>query len=346
MKKITLDSQQIAIQEILQNLSKNLESQANEGFLKKILNQQTQLKSFYIHGGVGRGKTMLMRNFFNSLKKTKKIYFHFNAFMRKIHENLRDIRKEEKKHKDELIEALKRIIKDNKVLCFDEFQVLDIADAMILERIFSYLFKQKIIVIFTSNAKPMDLYLNGLQREIFLEFVKNTLLKNCEILYLNSPTDYRLEYRKSITKKYFINNKKNRQTIKEIISNLTNKKRLKSKKLKVWGRDVIIKKTCEKIAVINFDDLCRVNFAASDYQTICQNFNLIFLLKLPKLEALDVNEAKRFMLFIDEVYENKVALIISAKTKIEKIYESGVGVAAFKRTTSRLKEIGAGGYGV
>ena len=276
MKKILLDSQQIAVQESLKKLATNLKNVAEEGFLKKILAPKSQLKSIYIYGDVGRGKSMLMKSFFDSLIKTPKIYFHFNAFMRKIHEALRDIRKEKNKFKDELIEAVKRVIKDKQVLCFDEFQVLDIADAMLLGRIFSYLFKEEILVVFTSNSKPLDLYKNGLQREIFLEFVENILLKNCEVLYLDSPTDYRAQYRKNLAKRYFINNNKNRTLVKEIIANLTNSQKLKSKKLMVWGREIKIKKTFGKIAVINFDELCRVDFAASDYQAICQNFDLIF----------------------------------------------------------------------
>jgi len=339
-----LDSQQILVENKLLNLAKELESQASEGFFRKIISSKKQLKSFYIYGDVGRGKSMLMKNFFNSLHKTPKTYFHFNLFMRKIHEALRDIRKEEKKFEDELFEAVKRVVQKNKLICFDEFQVVDIADAMLLSRIFSHLFSQGVVVIFTSNSKPQDLYKNGLQREIFLEFVEKVLLKNCEVLYLNSPTDYRSQYRKNLTRRYFISNKENREEVKKIIENFTEGKKLKSKKLKVWGREIKIKKTFEKVAIFNFDELCRVDFAASDYQAICQNFDLIFLLKVPKLTKEDMNEARRFVLFIDEAYENKAALIILAKTKSEKIYESGVGAEAFSRTVSRLNEIKSDSY--
>lgn len=412
--KLILDSQQISVEKKLNELALNLEQQTSSGFFAKIISPKNQLKSFYIYGDVGRGKSMLMKKFFNSLQKTPKIYFHFNAFMRLIHQALHDIRKEEKKYKDELIEAVKRVVKENSVLCFDEFQVTDIADAMLLGRIFSYLFSQGVIVVFTSNSKPQDLYKNGLQRELFLEFVDKILLKNCEVLYLNSPTDYRSLYRKNLSKRYFISNQKNREEIKQIIKNLTDGKKQESTKLQVWGREIKIKKTFSiinrialessnpvilkptnpvilepsnpvtiepsnpvilepkargshesssktkltrssasfhsskddafKIAILNFDEICRVDFAASDYQAICKNFDLIFLLKVPKLTSQDVNEARRFVLFIDEVYENKVALIVLAKTKSEKIYESGVGSEAFFRTVSRLNEIKSDQY--
>lgn len=159
-------------------------------------------------------------------------------------------------------------------------------------------------------------------------------------MHLDSPTDYRAKFKASLTKRYFISNQKNREEVQKIIENFTDGKRLKSKTLKVWGRELKIKKTYEKIAVMSFDELCIQPLCASDYQAICKNFDLIFLLKLPQLNDEDVNEIRRFMLFIDEVYENKVALIILAKTPIKKICTAEI----FKRTASRLREIRSDGW--
>ena len=250
-----LDSQQLLVEKKLKQLAQDLESQNSEGFFKKIISAKTVVKSFYIYGDVGRGKSMLMKNFYNSLLKTTKIYFHFNGFMRLIHEALRDIRKEEKKFKDELIEAVKRVVKKNEVVCFDEFQVVDIADAMLLSRIFSYLFAQNVVTVFTSNSQPRNLYKNGLQREVFLEFVDKILLKNCEVLYLNSPTDYRSQYRHNLTKRYFISNKKNREEVQKIIATLTDEKKPKSSKIKVWGREIKVKKTLSINLSINISQV-------------------------------------------------------------------------------------------
>lgn len=341
---LKLDSAQLTVEKKLQELALKLENQASQSMFKKIFSDKAQVKGFYIYGDVGRGKTMLMKNFYDSLHKTPKFYSHFNSFMRAIHEALRDIRNEKEKFKDELIEAVKRVVKDKKVICFDEFQVTDIADAMLLSRIFSYLFSQNIISIFTSNSQPRELYKNGLQREIFLEFVNNILLKNCEILYLNSPTDYRAQYRKNLDQRHFISNIKNRAEVKKIIDSFIEGKKLKSQKLKVWGRELKIKKTFGKIAIFNFDELCRADLAAADYNAICKTFDLIFLLKVPLLTADDINEARRFVLFIDEIYENKTALIAITKTKLEEIYKSGIGSEAFKRTISRLNEIKSDAY--
>ncbi len=378
---MNLDSQQKLVDQKLSHLAQALETQEPESFFKKIISsKKPQLQGFYIHGDVGRGKSMLMKKFFAAIKKTPKTYFHFNSFMRAIHEALRDIRKEEKKFKDELVEAVKRVVGKNRLICFDEFQVTDIADAMLLSRIFSYLFSQNVVAVFTSNSYPRELYKNGLQRESFLEFVDKVLLKNCEVLYLDSPTDYRSRYRQNLTKRYFVSSEKNRDEVKKIIQHLTEGKKASAKKIMVWGREVKVKRAFEvpsatqilkqiqddsnsktstrlhpelvsgsipqslKIAIFNFDELCRVDFAASDYQTICKNFDLIFLLKVPKLTEEDRNEARRLVLFIDEVYENKVGLIVLAKTKAEKIYENGVGAEAFHRTVSRLNEIKSDHY--
>jgi len=343
-KKIILDQQQIFVEKKLQNLVLELARQESVTLFQRITAAKKPLKSLYIYGDVGRGKSMLMKSFLESVTKTPKVYFHFNAFMRLIHEALRDIRKEKKKFKDELLEAVKRVVGGNKLICFDEFQVTDIADAMLLGRIFSFLFAQEVVTIFTSNSAPLELYKNGLQREIFIEFVKKTLLKNCEVLHLNSPTDYRAQYRKNLAQRYFIADKKSDEEVKKIIATLTGKAEATPKKLKVWGREIELKKTYGKIAVCTFKELCCVDFAAADYQTICQNFDLIFLLKLPQLTEQDVNEARRFVLLIDEIYENKVAMIISAAVETAEIYKKGIGHEAFKRTVSRLNEIKSDQY--
>lgn len=348
-KNIIFDKDQIELRKKLQNIASNLEQEKESGFLNgffatKKSSSKNVPHGLYIHGSVGCGKTTLMQDFFHSLTKTSKIYFHFNSFMQAIHKALRDIRNEKQQYKDELIEAVRRVVDSKKVLCFDEFQVLDVADAMLLNRIFSYLFSKKIIVIFTSNSAPLNLYQNGLQREIFLEFVNNVLLKNCEVCELKNGVDYRALYRKSLSKRYFISNKENRALLQEIIKNLTKEQKPQPRIIKVWGRDLKIKQAFEKIAIINFDEICKTELAAADYKAIAQEFDLVFLLKLPVLNKEDRNESRRFTLFIDEIYENKTALIILAKTKIDNIYGEEKGEQVYERTISRLKEIKSDQY--
>lgn len=337
---MNLDSRQLEVKNELDGLSRALENQNRRRFFANFLQPKNQIKSLYIHGGVGRGKTMLMKIFFDSLEKTPKFYIHFNSFMRKIHEALRDIRREEKTYKDELIEAVNRVVGDVKLICFDEFQVVDIADAMLLARIFSYLFSKEVVAVFTSNTAPLDLYREGLQREIFLDFVRNILLKNSKILHLDSETDYRAKRRSGLAKRYFVSNKKNREEFKKIIENIGGGKKFLSKKIKVWGREIKLKKTHERILVTSFEELCNQPLAASDYQEICRNFDLIFFKNLPILTQDHRNEMRRFMFFIDEVYERKIGLVILAKTTIKNICTDHL----FKRTASRLKEIRSDDY--
>ncbi len=336
-----LDAPQVVVKNKLDQLSEDLESRQSDGFLKKLFNKKPLPKGFYIHGGVGRGKTMLMRNFFDSLKETPKFYVHFNSFMRSIHEALRDIRNENLNFDDELIEAIRRVVtfgkKDYKaaLICFDEFQVVDIADAMLLSRIFTHLFNLGVVAVFTSNTQPLDLYKDGLQREVFLEFVRAVLLKNVDVLYLDSPNDYRALRKAKLSKRYLVSNRKNRLKFQEMIDEFIEGRALKAKKIKVWGREVELKKTYKKILVVSYEELCCQPLSASDYQEICKNFDLIFFKGLPRLNENDRNEMRRLMLFIDEVYERKIGLIILAKTAIKNISSDHV----FKRTASRLREI-------
>ncbi len=370
--KITLDCEQLIVYQRLSKLSAILsKNSANHSWLSFFANKKSKItnhKNLYIYGDCGRGKTMLMKNFYDSQKISKKIYFHFNDFMKKIHENLRDLRLEKKKYPDELIEVAKRMVKDNKLLCLDEFQAIDIADAMILSRIFTFLFQHPILIVFTSNCHPLELYQSGLEKELFLEFINNILLKKCEVLNLNSLLDYRglitnqdlgdqKKYIENLDQIYLVDNQKNRDKIKKIIKIVTNNKALKPRSIEVWQRQIIISKTYQNIAIIDFSDLILANFGASDYHEICRNFDLIFLLKIPDFKKENRDDLRRFILLIDEIYESKTALIMIAEVDINNLgteilkednYKAGSlkrsNIKAFARTISRLKEISSSQY--
>jgi cell division protein ZapE len=225
------------------------------------------------------------------------------------------------------------------LICFVEFQVVDIADAMLLGRIFEFIFRKEIFVVFTSNSHPQDLYKNGLQRQLFLEFINKILLKKIKVIEVNNNIDYRSIFRKNIEKRYFIANIAQSRTFWNIVSKAVDSKKLITKDLTIWGRKITINKSYGNIAIIDFKDIIEQNFGADDYRAICYNFSLIFFINLPKLNAQQVNEARRLTLFIDEIYQNRVAMIILAKTKPDKLYLQGIGFESFKRTISRLKEI-------
>jgi cell division protein ZapE len=343
---MNLDNSQLIIKNKLDELAQNLQSQKSTINLKKnLLNlfkttpPQKEFFGFYIYGDVGRGKTMLMKNFYEKITDIAKIYFHFNGFMILLHKTLHQIRQNPQKNNDDLIEALKKIITDQKIICFDEFQVLDVADAMLLARIFEYFFSQKITVVITSNLHPQNLYKNGLQREVFLEFVNKILLKKIEVLSLNSAIDYRSYNRTKLTKRFFVSNQKNREIFQEIITNFTKNKTKKALKISSWGREIIVKKAFENVAIFNFEDLFNHHYSSADFKEICQKFNLIFLQKIPTLQASEINEIRRFTLFIDEVYEHKILLIMISKTSLNNLKKINEFAPYFSRTISRINEI-------
>lgn len=370
MKNIKLDEKQKEIKARLDSLSKQIvqEKKSIFSFFKK---ESPTEKSLYIFGDVGRGKSMLMKGFYNSISVSKR-YFHFNEFMENIHLNLKEIRDEQKYYPDELIEATKRLISQYKVICFDEFQVNDIADAMLLSRIFNYIFSQNIIVIFTSNFAPHNLYPDGLQRQKFLEFVDLVLLKNSHILNLDSEVDYRKKYSWANETRFFLSAEKD--AFFSIIDNLKEEQSFKTKTIKVWGRKILIKKTLDiafdnikktflptlnsqdtdkckkkiKIAIFDCSEIINSNLAASDFRAIANEFDLIFLINLSKFSADDVNEARRFVLFIDEIYEKKLALLTLSTVNIadifDKYYLQKANSRIFLRSRSRISEIKSDSY--
>ncbi len=377
-QEITLDQNQLLIYqkllELADLLAKNAGNNCWLNFFANKKNTRYRHKNLYIYGEVGRGKTMLMKNFYDVQKIDQKVYFHFNDFTKKIHENLRDLRAEKKEYPDELLEVAKRMVKDAKLLCLDEFQAIDIADAMMLSRIFTFLFKQNIIIIFTSNCHPLELYGNGLAKELFLEFINNILLQECEIVSLDGLCDYRslitndsfdisafaaMTNEAGVTIEetgitgenqiYLLDNQKNNDKIKKIIAAITDNQPLIPRSIELWQRKIIIPQSYKNIAIINFVDLCIANLGANDYQAICQNFDLIFLLQIPDFNKENNDELRRFILLIDEVYENKTALIMSAAVAIddlgaEVLKATKSNLKAFKRTISRLKEISSSRY--
>lgn len=353
MTKIILDPAQTIVSNCLSNLQKQLIKLSQKNLtglaLKSFFSDQFNIKNIYIHGKVGRGKSMLMKRFFDDLPLKKKIYFHFNAFMQAVHKELYNLRKNQSSQKRDLVSlAVKKIIDGNKVLCFDEMQVEDIADAMILRGVFNYFFDNKVVVVVTSNSHPLDLYKDGLQREVFMQFIKETFLKNFQVLNLENNLDYRSQFLQDHNRYprhyFFPNNAENKKEILDIFIKATNHNSPAIREINLLGRKLIIKNSYKNIALFDFAELCVAELGVADYQVIVREFDLIFLLNIPRLNQEDRNEAKRLILFIDEVYENKTALIISAAARPEDIYLQGVGAESFKRTASRLNEISSKEY--
>lgn len=344
-----LDSAQIVILQQLQALAENLENQSNKSRLikniKKIFYRQHKHSKhhygFYIYGEVGRGKTMLMKKFYSHLHCTSKIYFHFHNFMNKVHHTLHEIRQNSHHDSRDIELALQKIIGTKSVICFDEFQVNDVADAMLLSRIFSYFFACHKTVVITSNFHPLNLYQNGLQRESFLNFVNKTLLKKIKILNLDSPIDYRQHNNDFLDQRFIIENNKNQVFINELIQKLTNDDQSTIQKISVWGREILIKNSYnkEKIAIFEFNELFRNAYSSLDFHKICERYNLLIIKFIPKLDRELIDEIKRFTIFIDELYESKTALIVTSHTNISQFNSVIKYAPYFSRTISRLNEI-------
>ncbi|MES2678183.1 MAG: cell division protein ZapE [Pseudomonadota bacterium] len=348
-EKISLDSAQLIVFNQLANLQKQLiklfKKNSTRLAIKNLFFQQQTIKSLYIYGKVGRGKSMLMRNFFENLPTNKKIYFHFNSFMQEVHKELHRLRVVSRKSlvvsgADLISLATKKVIGEAKVLCFDEMQIEDVADAMILQGVFNYFLQAQIIVITTSNCHPLELYENGLQREAFLKsFVHEVLLKNFVILNLDGKVDYRSQFISSKQHYFYPNNSENKKTVLDMFIKTIDQSQPAPREIEVLGRKIVVKNSYKNIALFDFKDLCGADLGVADYQAIIKEFALIFLLGVPILKAEDRNEAKRLIWFIDEVYERKIGLVVLAESKPEEIYVKGIGAKAFKRTASRLNEI-------
>jgi predicted ATPase len=348
-KEITLDQKQEIIFRKLEKIRVFLEIEEikkPQKFWQKIYKNfnkkdPKQIHSVYIHGEVGRGKSALMDNFYENIENNNKARFHFNYFMQQVHLNLNLIRKIELKDDNDIEQAISNVIGNIRVLCFDEFQVEDVADAMILKKSFSYLFKKNIIIIFTSNRHPQELYKNGLQRDSFLEFVNEILLPKCQIMNLDSNIDYRLLSKDSIDEYFFYpNNDENKKKFDKLIKEKVGKNELLVKKIKFLGREFVAKNATENIAVFTFSELFEDNLGASDYNQICQNFHTIFIRDIKQISPDHSEQAKRFILFVDEVYQYKAKIFCLSEVRIRSIYPKGKSSFIFKRTISRMMEFG------
>ena len=356
MSKINLDSAQIIVKEKLDELLSQINSFKSPKFLNFVLPyKSTAFTNFgyYIYGDVGRGKTMLMQEFYKKITHSTKFYFHFNSFMNQLHLALRDIRKSSKKYDDELAVAISQMIfssdspKKNcpiTIICFDEFQILDVADAMLLSRIFSFFYQHNIITIITSNQHPLNLYPNGLQRQSFIKFVEEILLKKITVLNLNSLRDYRILNRTHNIKKFFENSETDRLNFQKIIDDLTKNIPKDTSTIKVWGREIIIKNSYQNIAIFDFFELCGNHFGASDYQKICQKYSIIFLKNIPSFSPEDLNEIRRFTLFIDEAYQHRNVIFFLSQDNLKTLENVAKFTPYFSRTISRIYEIISDGY--
>ena len=304
-------------------------------------------KGVYIYGGPGRGKSMLMDMFFDCLPADIiKRRVHFHEFMIEVHDYIHSRREVENINEgvDVALPMLaERIAERARVLCFDEFHVTDVADAMILGRLFTALLDHDVIIVATSNWPPDDLYTGGLQRDRFLPFI--ALLKSrMEVIHLDSPTDYRdQEIDENGTYFWPLDGKTDRR-IEALFARLSGNEPVKSEKFTVKGRSIKVPKTANGVARFTFAQLCEKPHGAEDYLAIARRYHTVFLEHIPALKSDKRNEAKRLMTLIDSLYENGTILAVSAEVPPEKIYSGKDHGFEFERTISRLLEMQSPAY--
>ncbi|WP_407494395.1 cell division protein ZapE [Pseudooceanicola sp. MF1-13] len=291
-------------------------------------------KGLYLWGGVGRGKSMLMDMFVESLDvPVRRVHFH--AFMQEIQNGLHEARKT--KTEDSLAPVVDKVAEGLRVLAFDEMQITDIADAMIVGRLFDELMKRGIVIVTTSNRIPDDLYKNGLNRQLFLPFID--LIKDRMVVHeLASERDYR-QNRLSGGEVYFTPiTDDTRQAIEDIWTDLTGGE-AEPLVLTVKGRKVTIPAYRNGVGRATFHEICGQMMGPGDFLAIADALRVLILENIPRLGRSNFNEAKRFVTLIDALYEAKVRLICSAADQPESLYVEGEGVFEFERTASRLREM-------
>jgi cell division protein ZapE len=304
-----------------------------------------QVTGLYVHGGVGRGKTMLMDLFFEMVPVRRKRRVHFNAFMADAHDRIqkhRLARKNGEAKEDDPIPPVARALADEAwVLCFDEFSVTDIADAMILSRLFSALFANGVVLVATSNLAPDDLYRDGLNRQLFLPFI--TLLKrHAGVMALDSPTDYRMEKLNRMPVYLTPLSVDAERLMDEAWEVVTRGKPDASDAVAVKGRQVVVPRAAGAAARFSFADLCDAPLGARDYLAIADKYDTIFIDRVPVLDQTRRNPAKRFILLVDTLYDRHIRLFISAEAPPQGLYQGRPGVTEafeFDRTASRLIEM-------
>ncbi|MDD1522752.1 MULTISPECIES: cell division protein ZapE [Bradyrhizobium] len=306
-------------------------------------------RGLYIHGEVGRGKTMLMDLFFQHSSVEHKRRAHFHEFMADVHERIYDYRQSiargEIADGDVIALTANAIFEESWLLCFDEFHVTDIADAMILGRLFAKLFELGTVVVATSNVAPDDLYKGGLNRSLFLPFIKQ-ITDHMDVARLDARTDFRLEKLQGVRMWLTPADGDADAALNRAWVKMTGNAKCKPRDISIKGRILHVPCSAHGVARFSFADLCEQPLGASDYLRLAHDYHTILVDHIPVMDSSQRNAAKRFITLIDTLYDNAVKLMASADANPISLYLATEGVEAmeFKRTASRLIEMSSESY--
>ena len=307
----------------------------NQSIFNKLFSKIDLKPAFYLYGGVGVGKTMIL-NFFFNLVEDKKLRQHFNEFMLSFHDFAHE--RKEKNEENVINQFVKDLKSKTKLIYFDEFQVTNIVDAMILGKLFEEIFKENIKIILTSNTKISELYKDGLQRDQFKPFIK-IMEEQCTELELKIEDDYRKSNENQKQRYFYPLNQETNFKINKFFRTITKDKKHLSKIINVKGREFKIENFYEGVARFDFDDLCNQNLGAEDYLEIIKNCKFITLDNIPQFNDVNSNQQQRFITLIDVLYDKDIPLAVTAEKNIDQFTSSRLLENPFKRTVSRLYEL-------
>lgn len=342
------DADQAGAAQKLYELRVALAAAAPAGRLRRLFGHAPPpLKGLYLWGGVGRGKSMLMDLFFAHATTVPRRRVHFHEFMLEVHATIHAHRAVSGDDPIPVVAA--QIAASAKLLCFDELQVRDVADAAIVSRLFTKLFDAGTTIVATSNRPPRDLYKDGLNRALFVPFV-DLVERRMEIVPLNGPVDYRLDRLGGAPTWYVPNGAAATAALSAAFFRLTDfpvedRTRVPSETIAVpGGRTLLVPKAVKGVAVFSFSRLCRAALGAADYLAVARKFHTVIVVGIPRMGPENRNEAARFVTLVDELYEHRVKLLAAADAAPAALYPAGDGAFEFERTVSRLEEMQSADY--
>ena len=338
--KLYCETENLEINHSQIEVIKKLQDFFNQNFTKNLFNFFSKKKiknAFYLHGGVGVGKTMILNFFFDLINQDKK-RLHFNEFMLEFHDFVHNNKDKVKNNDNVLYSFVKDLKSKVSLIYFDEFQVTNIVDAMILGKLFEEIFKENIKIILTSNIEISELYEDGLQRDQFIPFI-NIMKKNSFNHELMIDDDYRKSKENSKQRYFFPLNQETNFKMNKFFRIISKNKKKTNKILNIKGREFQIKEFYEGIVRFTFEELCNKNLGAEDYLKIIKVSDFIVIDKIPQFNEVNSNQQHRFITLIDIIYDRKIPIAVTAEKNLDKFNSSKSLKEPFKRTISRLYEL-------